>query len=313
MLALMAAFWGVAGPVEGIGLEGHMVVVEMATQDIDKTSYPDLVNILRDYLSERDSGSLLPDWAWVSPYQEYSVIAHSVEFHKAWADYVKLNFAPSFSLHEKREVSFLLGLTAHTYSDPPWHIYFLPEAKTQDNAGELLAEYGTDILANWELGKWDDVMSGYCPAVTAVRVYATMGYPDVTEAMVVKGMLMLRAGYWLEKIMGYRVYLSLVKRIPWIDANYLSYVPGGLEYDAGVSAPEMVSTWDYIQDRSVQLMPDNVPVFRENGTFLSLGQRLLESGSIRIPLTRTPEGEYFFGEPQTANPDRLLEILKGLL
>lgn len=52
-----------------------------------------------------------------------------------------------------------------------------------------------------------------------------MGYPEVTESMLVKGMKELRAVYWGEKFLGEGDYLDLVNLIPWTDANHLSYAP----------------------------------------------------------------------------------------
>jgi len=282
----------------GIGQTGHMVVAEMATENIRKTGYSDLVNILTVLPSDRDSGAVFPDWAWPSFYQQYSRIAHTIEFQQAWADYVKINFPPPYTMDEKREISFLMGITTHTYDDPPWHSSFLPQAKAHDNADEWLVEPGTDIFANWELDKRSEVTYGYFPVETAVNVYFALGYPEVTESMLVKGMLILRAAYWAEKFTGYQGYLNLVNRMPWTDDNYVTYSPGGFEYGAEVSTPEMVSTWNYIQGNLDQLLPADVPVFMEKNILIELGKKLIESGAIEIPMQRTSEGEYFFGEPR---------------
>ena len=118
----------------GIGQTGHMVVAAMATDNICETGYSDLVNILTALSSDRDSGAVFPDWAWPSFYQQYSRIAHTTEFQQAWAGYVKTNFPPPYTMGEKREISFLMGITTHTYDDPPWHTSFLPQAKVYDNA-----------------------------------------------------------------------------------------------------------------------------------------------------------------------------------
>jgi hypothetical protein len=287
-----------------------MVVAEMATTDLDGIAYPDLVNILNAFTSERNCGSVFPDWAWPSFYQQYSRIAHTVEFQQAWADYAKDNFQPPYTVNEKREISFFMGLTVHTYADPPWHTFFLPEAKAHDDAGHGLTEIGTDIFANWELGKREEVTYGYFPAATAIEVYSIMGYPEVTESMVLKGMLILRAAYWLEKTVGYSGYLNLIQGMPWTDQNYLSYAPGGFEYDAEVSAPEMVNTWNYIQDDFNQLQLRDMPVCVESDILVDLGRRLLESGAIEIPVERTEQGEYFLGEPRIVDRQGFESITK---
>jgi hypothetical protein len=282
----------------GIGQTGHMVVAAMATDNICETGYSDLVNILTALSSDRDSGAVFPDWAWPSFYQQYSRIAHTTEFQQAWAGYVKTNFPPPYTMGEKREISFLMGITTHTYDDPPWHTSFLPQAKAHDNADEWLVEPGTDIFANWELDKRSEVTYGYFPVETAVNVYFALGYPEVTESMLLKGMLILRAAYWAEKFAGYQGYLNLVNRMPWTDDNYVTYSPGGFEYGAEVSTPEMVSTWNYVQGELIQLQRRDVQVFLERNPLIELGQRLVESGAIEIPVERTEQGEYFLGEPR---------------
>ena len=283
---------------EGIGQTGHMAVAEMAMDVIEDTEYLDLVNMLNAFPSERSCGAVFPDWAWPSFYQQYSHLAHTIEFQQTWADYVKTNFPPPYTMGEKREVSFLMGITTHTYDDPPWHTSFLPQAKAHDNADEWLVEPGTDIFANWELDKRSEVTLGYFPVETAVNVYCILGYPEVTESMLVKGMLILRAAYWAEKSVGYQGYLNLVNRMPWTDDNYITYSPGGFEYGAEVSAPEMVNTWNYIQGELIQLQRRDVQVFPERNPLIELGQRLVESGAIEIRVERTEEGEYFLGEPR---------------
>jgi hypothetical protein len=293
----------------GIGQTGHMVVAEMATENIRKTGYSDLVNILTALPSDRDSGAVFPDWAWPSFYQQYSRIAHTIEFQQAWADYVKINFPPPYTMDEKREISFLMGITTHTYDDPPWHSSFLPQAKAHDNADEWLVEPGTDIFANWELGKKNAVTYGYLPAATAANVYSIMGYPEVTESMLIKGMMEVLAFIWAETLVDYRGYLTLIHRMPWTDDNYITYSPGGFEYGAEVSTPEMVSTWNYIQGNLDQLLPADVPVFMEKNILIELGKKLIESGAIEIPMQRTSEGEYFFGEPQIMDIDAFRETV----
>jgi hypothetical protein len=274
-----------------------MVVAEMATKDIDEGEYSELANILNTFESECGWGAVFPDWAWASFHQQYTKIAHTIEFQQAWAEYVKTNFLPPYTEREKRELSFLMGITVHTYADPPWHTSFLPEAKAHDNADEGLVEPETDIFANWELGKKEERIYGYLPANTAAHVYAVMGYPEVTESMLVKGMMELRAALWAEKLVGYQGYLNLVQRMPWTDQNYVTYSPGGYEYDAEVSVSEMTNTWDYLQGELNQLQPEDVPIFQEKVNFGYLGQSLLDSGAIEMPVRRTEQGEYFFGEP----------------
>jgi len=297
---------------ECIGQTGHMVVAEMASMDIDATAYPELVKILYTFGSERNCGSVFPDWAWPSFYQQYSRIAHTVEFQQTWADYVKVNSPPPYTISEKREVSFLMGITAHTYGDPPWHIFFLPEVKAYDDAEEWLAEPGTDIFANWELGKRNEITYGYLPVSTAVNVYSLMGYPEVTESMLVKGMMEVLAFIWAEKMVDYRGYLALIHRMPWTNDNYITYSPGGFAYGAEIAAPEMVSTWNYIQGNLDQLQLKDMPVFSERDIPIVLGQSLLESDAIAIPTHRSKQGEYFFGEPRIVDPDTFREIISGL-
>jgi hypothetical protein len=125
-----------------------------------------------------------------------------------------------------------------------------------------------------------------------------LGYPEVTESMLVKGMLILRAAYWAEKFAGYQGYLNLVNRMPWTDDNYITYSPGGFEYDAEVSAREMANTWDYLQGNLDQLQLKDMPVSPERNIFFELAQCFLESGAIEIRVQKTEQGEYFFGEPQ---------------
>jgi hypothetical protein len=55
---VLGLLWGVRC-AECIGQTGHMVVAEMATTDIDAIAYPDLVNILNAFPSERNCGSVL--------------------------------------------------------------------------------------------------------------------------------------------------------------------------------------------------------------------------------------------------------------
>ncbi|MCX5886117.1 MAG: zinc dependent phospholipase C family protein [Proteobacteria bacterium] len=295
ILVVTAVFLCGVRSAGGIGQTGHMVVAEMATGDLNKTDYPGFVNTLNAFPSERSCGSVFPDWAWPSFYQQYSRIAHTIEFQQAWTKHLKENFSSPYSEREKREVSFLMGMTTHTYDDPPWHAYFLPTAKSNDNAEEWLVEPGTDIFANWELDKRSEVTYGYFPVETAVNVYVSLGYPEVTESMLVKGILILRAAYWAEKFAGYQGYLNLVNRMPWTDDNYVTYSPGGFEYGAEVSAQEMVNTWNYLQGELDQLPLRDMPVFVERNILLELGRSLLESGAIEIPMQRTSEGEYFFG------------------
>lgn len=152
-----------------IGLLGHLVVAEMRVEKIGEVTFPDLVLLLNSFPDERCSGADFPDWACASLHSEYSSVAHSVEFQQAWADYLKTNFSPPYSCREIRELSFLLGITAHTYGDPPWHAFFLPAVKKHDGAGERLVEAGVEIFANWKLGKRDEVTTGYLPADTASR------------------------------------------------------------------------------------------------------------------------------------------------
>jgi hypothetical protein len=309
ILAVMAGLLCNTRSAECIGQTGHMAVAEMATVNIYETGCPDLVTILNAFESERDCGAVFPDWAWPSFYQQYSRIAHTIEFQQTWAEYVKTNFPPPYTMGEKREVSFLMGITTHTYDDPPWHTSFLPQAKAHDNADEWLVEPGTDIFANWEFDKRSEVTYGYLPAETAVNVYCALGYPEVTESKLVKGMLILRAAYWAEKFAGYQGYLNLVNRMPWTDDNYVTYSPGGFEYGAEVSAQEMVNTWNYIQGNLDQLLPADVPIFMEKNILIELGKKLIESGTIEIPMQRTPEGEYFFGEPQIMDIDAFRETV----
>jgi len=295
----------------GIGQTGHMVVAGMATEELNETDYPDLMDILNTFSSERSCGSVFPDWAWPSFYQEYSRIAHTLEFQQAWADYVKENFQPPYTVSEKREISFVMGLTVHTYADPPWHTSFLPEAKAHDDAGHGLAEIGTDIFANWELDKRSEATYGYFPVETAVNVYFALGYPEVTESMVLKGMMELRTAYWAEKFVGYQGYLNLVNRMPWTDDNYVTYSPGGFEYGAEVSAQEMVNTWNYVQGELTQLQRRDMQVFPERNPLIELGQRLVESGAIEIPVERTEQGEYFLGEPRIVDEGSFESVVWG--
>jgi hypothetical protein len=309
MVVAIIFLWEVRS-AEGIGQTGHILVAEMATSNLNGVEYPDLVKILNLFSNERSCGAVFPDWAWPSFHQQYARIAHTIEFQQAWADYVKVNSPPPYTISEKREVSFLMGITAHTYGDPPWHIFFLPEVKAYDDAEEWIAEPGTDIFANWELGKRNEITYGYLPVSTAVNVYSLMGYPEVTESMVVKGMLILRSAYWLEKTAGYAGYLNLIQRMPWTDQNYLSYAPGSFEYDAEVSVPEMVNTWNFIQGDLAQFQPEDIHFFTEKNILCDIGQSLLESGAIEIPVQRTSEGECFFGEPQIVDTIKFLKIVR---
>ena len=309
ILAVTAVFLCGVRSAEGIGQTGHMAVAEMAMDVIEDTEYPDLVNMLNAFPSERGCGAVFPDWAWPSFYQQYSRLAHTIEFQQTWADYVKTNFPPPYTMGEKREVSFLMGITTHTYDDPPWHTSFLPQAKAHDNADEWLVEPGTDIFANWELDKRDEATYGYFPVETAVNVYFALGYPEVTESMLVKGMLILRAAYWAEKFAGYQGYLNLVNRMPWTDDNYITYSPGGFEYGAEVSAQEMVNTWNYIQGNLNHLQSADAAAFTESDILYELGRSLLESGAIEIPAHKNQRGEYFFGEPQIADTIKFLKIV----
>lgn len=284
--------------VECIGQTGHMAVAEMAIMDIDETLYPDLVAMLKIFESERNCGSVFPDWAWVSFHSQYSDLAHTIEFQHAWADYVKKNFPPPYNVSERREISFLMGLTVHTYADPPWHTFFLPEAKAHDNTDHGLTEIGTDIFTNWELDKRSERTHGYFPVETAVNVYSSLGYTEVTESMLLKGMLELRAAYWVEKLVDYQGYLNLVHRMPWTHDNYIIYSPGGFAFNAEVSAPEMVNAWNYIQGNLDQLQLKDIPVSSEKNIFLELAQSLLESGAIEIPMQKNQQGECFFEEPK---------------
>ncbi|HUT85064.1 MAG TPA: hypothetical protein VMX95_10470 [Thermodesulfobacteriota bacterium] len=148
------------------------------------------------------------------------------------------------------------------------------------------------------MDKRSEVTYGYLPAETAVNVYFALGYPEVTESILVQGMLILRAAYWAEKFTGYQGYLNLVNRMPWTDDNYITYSPGGFEYGAEVSTQEMVNTWNYVQGELTQLQRRDMQVFQERNPLIELGQRLVESGAIEIPVERTEQGEYFLGEPR---------------
>jgi hypothetical protein len=111
-------------------------------------------------------------------------------------------------------------------------------------------------------------------------------------------MLELRAAYWAEKFIDYQGYCNLVNRMPWTDDNYITYFPGGFEYDAEVSALEMMNTWDYLQGNQDQLQLKDMPVSPERNILLELAQSFLESGAIEIRVQKTEQGEYFLREPQ---------------
>lgn len=298
ILALLAA-----GPAFANGLMTHDEIAQLSVREIDRMNYPELFHLLREHPDERDAGSVFPDWGYAIQNDELSLIAHSGEFREAYEAYVRENFPPPYESREKRQAAFLEGLVGHQASDNLWHPYFLEEAMSRDGASHNLTELGVDIFTVWEQGQMDHTDEWYVPLRTIVHVYDTVGESQVTGAMVILGMQIIRAGMYAEQQAGFFTYLFFVARLPWTHEHYMTYAPGGILDDALASAEENQITWDNIHGEAWTVHPPSRVARGRRSYILEMGRKLLESGKVFVPVEHLEDGSVIIGAPEAAgNP-----------
>jgi hypothetical protein len=289
-----------SGPTDACasGLLTHDEVAQRTVEEIDGEAYPDLLSLLQNYPDERDGGSVFPDWGYAILNDALSLIAHSADFREAYESYVEMYFPPPYTAAEERQIAFLAGVVDHQTSDDRFHPYFLVEAMEEDGRNEQMIELGIDIFTVWEHGQMNETDEWYVPARTIRRVYSLLGYPGVTGAMIVEGMVVLRAGMHAEQQAGFLSYLLLRGLLPWTHENYMTYTPGGIEDQAAASAWENQVTWDSIHGMYTLPALRQPPPHPERSAVVEMGRKLLKEGRISVPVEYLDDGSVLIGVPE---------------
>jgi hypothetical protein len=222
------------------GMSTHGEVATRAARYFASDTYPQYEQILRDYPEAYQAGAAFPDWGYAFGYPDASEEAHWPPFLEAMALYLRDRCPRPWDEEDARRVAFFLGVVSHCIADIDWHGLagvregFIDVMSRQEFHGDWgaahdAADVGGEFVLRYE-GDMSWLAPGwYFPLGDLAEVYQGLGYPEITEEVLLPRVFILFVGALANRLGGRLLYGQAAGPSPFLAEQFTDYAPGGLD------------------------------------------------------------------------------------
>jgi glycosylphosphatidylinositol phospholipase D len=287
------------------GLNTHHEVGIRAVQHFASDEFPEYEQYIRNYPDALIAGTVFPDWGYAFGFPDESEDAHWPPFMDDVVLYLLDNYPKPWAEHEKRLMTFFLGLTCHNMADVQWHSGngFLGIMGHHDFDGSFqdahnVGDVGGDVLIVHGMPVNDRPLIWWIPGDDMAAVYQANGNPGVTGAIVKERMFVMFIGSVAEQLAGHLLMPLFANPSPFLTDYLQDYHFGGIDDMAVQTAWDWTYWIGQVESASKNTPPAPMPAYAHNeaaeqaqqALWYEIGLSLIDSGELVITETTVDGG-----------------------